>query len=91
MGASWHIVPRYNAGVSWPWLALLAAAVAVVVAAEWPRLTGAVGVDARRRRQRDRRKAKLHVIVNEDVDEFEESVRRDLESLPTTEEPRTKR
>ena len=31
------------------------------------------------------------MIVNDDVDEFEESVRRDLESLPTTEEPRTKR
>ena len=77
--------------MSWPWLALLVAAVAVVVAAEWSRLTGAVGVDARRRRQRDKRKAKLHVIANDDVDEFEESVRRDLESLPTTEEPRTKR
>jgi hypothetical protein len=77
--------------MSWPWLALLVAAVAVVVAAEWPRLAGAVGADARSRRQRGRRKAKLHVIVNDDVDEFEESVRRDLESLPTTEEPRTKR
>lgn len=77
--------------MSWPWVALLAAAVAVVVAAEWPRLTAAVGLDARRRRQRDRRKAKLHVIVNDDVDEFEESVRRDLESLPTIEEPRSKR
>jgi len=77
--------------VSWFWLALLVAAVALVVAAEWPRLNGVVGVDARRRRERDRRKAKLHVIVSPEVDEFEASVRRDLDSLPTTEEPRTKR
>ena len=78
-------------GVSWPWLALLVAAVTLVVAAEWTRLQSAVGTDARRRRERQRRKSQLEVIVNEDVDEFEASVRRDLESLPTTEEPRTKR
>ena len=77
--------------MSWPWLALLVAAVALVVAAEWTRLQGAVGTDARRRRERQRRKSQLQVIVNEDVDEFEASVRRDLESLPTTEEPRSKR
>ena len=77
--------------MSWPWLALLLAAVAVVIAAEWPRVHAALGVDARKRRERDRRKATLHVIVNDDVDEFEASVRRDLESLPTIEEPRTKR
>jgi hypothetical protein len=77
--------------VSWFWLALLVAAVALVVAAEWPRLNGVFGVDARRRRDRDRRKAKLHVIVSPEVDEFEASVRRDLDSLPTIEEPRTKR
>jgi hypothetical protein len=76
--------------VSWFWLALLVAAVALVVAAEWPRVNGAIGADARRRRDRDRRKAKLHVIVSPD-DEFEASVRRDLDSLPTIEEPRTKR
>jgi hypothetical protein len=78
-------------GVSWPWLALLVAAVALVVAAEWPRVNAAVGSDARRKRERQRRKSQLQVIVNEDVDEFEASVRRDLESLPTIEEPRTKR
>jgi hypothetical protein len=77
--------------VSWPWLALLVAAAALVVAAEWPRFQGAFGSDARRRRDRARRKSQLQVIVNEDVDEFEASVRRDLESLPTTEEPRSKR
>jgi hypothetical protein len=31
------------------------------------------------------------VIVNDDVDEFEASVRRDLESLPTIEEPGKRR
>ena len=77
--------------MSWPWLALLIAAAVLVVAAEWPRVQGALGVDARRRRERARRKSQLQVIVNEDVDEFEASVRRDLESLPTTEEPRSKR
>jgi hypothetical protein len=65
--------------VSWPWIALLAAAVAVVVAAEWPRVSAVVGVDARTRRERERRKAKFHV-------EFVASVRRDLDRLPTIEE-----
>jgi hypothetical protein len=77
--------------MSWPWLVLLVAAAVVVVAAEWARLSGVFGVDARQRRRRDRRKAQLQVIVNDDVEDFEESVRRDLEALPTTEEPRTKR
>jgi hypothetical protein len=77
--------------VSWPWLALLVAAAALVIAAEWPRLQGVLGSDARRRRDRARRKSQLQVIVNPDVDEFEASVRRDLESLPTTEEPRSTR
>ena len=77
--------------MSWPWLALLIAAAVLVLAAEWPRVQGAFGVDARRRRERQHRKSQLKVIVNEDVDEFEASVRRDLESLPTTEEPRSKR
>jgi hypothetical protein len=77
--------------MSWPWVALLVAAVVVVVAAEWPRLQETFGLDARKRRERDRRKASLHVIVNDDVDEFEASVRRDLESLPTIEEPGKRR
>jgi hypothetical protein len=76
--------------VSWPWIVLLALGVLVVVAAEWPRVTGIVGADARRRRDRERRKAKLRVVSSED-DEFVESVQRDLDALPTIEEPRTKR
>jgi hypothetical protein len=77
--------------VSWPWLLLIAVAAAVVVAAELPRLDARFGMDARRKRQRQRRKATLHVIKGDEVDDFEESVRRDLEALPTTEEPHSKR
>ena len=74
--------------MSWPWIVLLALAAAVVVAAEWPRVQGALGTDARRRRDRARRKAKLRVVSSEDED-FVESVQRDLDSLPTIEERET--
>jgi hypothetical protein len=70
--------------VSWPWIAVLAAALIVVIGAEWPRLEGLVGSDARRRRDRQRRKATLRVVRDED--DFAESVQRDLDSLPTIEE-----
>ena len=76
--------------MSWPWLVLLALGVLVVAAAEWPRVSGVLGADARRRRDRERRKAKLRVVRTDD-DDFVESVRRDLDALPTTEEPRSKR
>ena len=68
-----------------PWIALLVVAAIVVVAAEWPRLTAVAGVEARRRRDRERRKAKLHVVRTE-TDEFAASVQRDLDRLPTIEE-----
>jgi hypothetical protein len=76
--------------VSWPWIVLLALGVLVVAAAEWPRVSGVLGADARRRRDRERRKAMLRVVRTDD-DVFVESVRRDLDALPTTEEPRSKR
>jgi hypothetical protein len=76
--------------VSWPWIVLLALGLVVVVAAEWPRVSGLVGADARRRRERERRKSKLRVVRTDD-DDFVESVQRDLDALPTIEEPRTKR
>jgi hypothetical protein len=76
--------------VSWPWIVLLALGLGVVVAAELPRVSGLVGADARRRRERERRKAKLHVVRTDD-DDFVESVQRDLDALPTIEEPRSKR
>ena len=71
--------------MSWPWIVLLSLAIVVVWAAEWPRLQGALGADARRQRERARRKAKLRVVSSEDQD-FVESVQRDLDSLPTIEE-----
>ncbi len=76
--------------MSWPWLALVIGALVLVAVAEWPRLGRVLGADARRGRERRRRKAQLRVVVNDDVDDdFEASVRRDLDALPTIEEPST--
>jgi hypothetical protein len=74
--------------VSWVWVALLAGAVVVLVAAEWPRLEQRFGLEARRTRERSRRKAKLHVVREEDdeAEAFAASVERDLSLLPTVEE-----
>ena len=71
--------------MGWVWLALLACAVAVLVAAEWPRLAERFGFEGRRQRERRRRKATLRVLRPED-DEFAASVERDLAQLPTIEE-----
>ena len=71
--------------MSWLYIALLALAVAVVVGAEWPRLGARVGADARRRRERAKRKASLRVVPT-DADDFAASVERDLAQLPTIEE-----
>ena len=68
------------------WIALFVAALAVLVAAEWPRLDRAFGKEGRRGRERARRKANLKVIRNDDEDSLEEfaaSVERDLDRLPT--------
>lgn len=82
--------------VSWVFLALLAAAVAVLVAAEWPRLEQRFGSDARRRRERERRKASLKLLRTEgtergersESEEFAASVERDLSQLPTIDDER---
>ena len=71
--------------MSWPWIVLLVLAAAVVIAAEWSRLGKVVGADARRQRERSRRKASFKVIRSEE-EEFAESVQRDLAELPTIEE-----
>ena len=75
--------------MSWLYIALLVLAIAVVVGAEWPRLQhrlGArVGPEARRRREREKRKTMLRVVPN-DADDFAASVERDLAQLPTIEE-----
>ncbi len=67
---------------------LLACAVLLVLAAEWPRLLGRVGADARAARTRRKRKRELTVIHGEGdaADDFEASVQRDLENLPVIEE-----
>jgi hypothetical protein len=76
--------------VSWLYIALLAAAVAVVIAAEWPRLQERLGPhvsgEARRRRQRAKRKQSLRIVQTTDADDFAASVERDLANLPTIEE-----
>ncbi len=75
------------AGVSWLFIGLLAAAVLVVVGAEWPRLAERAGIQGRQARARARRKDQLKLIRTEtETDEFEASVRRDLDRLPTIEE-----
>lgn len=71
--------------MSWVAVALLVCAVAVVVAAEWPRLAGRTGTDLLQRRRRAKQKRRLRVVPDEH-DDFAASVRRDLDSLPTIEE-----
>jgi hypothetical protein len=71
--------------VSWLSVALLSCAVVAVIGAEWPRLRERLGFDARRKRQRARRKAQWRV-VHGDAEDFAASVERDLEQLPTLDE-----
>jgi hypothetical protein len=74
--------------VSWLFIALLAGAVVVLIGAEWPRLARRFGLDARRSRERARRKASLRVVQGDEdeTEEFARSVERDLAKLPTIEE-----
>jgi hypothetical protein len=71
--------------VSWLFVALLAGAVVVLAATEWPRVSARLGRDARVARSRSRRKSHLRVVPTEQ-DEFVASVQRDLDRLPTIEE-----
>lgn len=75
--------------MGWVWIVLLACAVAVLVAAEWPRLQERAGLQQRRKRWRRRRQPDLRVIRGEedDSEEFAASVERDLAQLPTTKDP----
>ena len=72
--------------MSWLFAALLACAVAILVAAEWPRIDVIVGPERRRRRARATRKEKFRVVEPDSDDDFAASVQRDLENLPTIEE-----
>jgi hypothetical protein len=70
---------------------LLAAAIAIVGACEWPRLSRRLGGSKRPTRvSRRRSKANLRV-VSSDHEEFARSVERDLASLPTIDEQDAKR
>ena len=83
----------YPVGVSLVAIVLLVAAVALVVATEWPRITkrSAIGGGLPRRKPR-RRKSHLHVVQPYDEsDEFARSVERDLANLPTIDERDRKR
>ena len=77
--------------MGWLYIALLAVAVVLVAAAEWPRLGERFGVDSRRRRQRAKRKASFRVVKDDEADEFAASVERDLANLPTIDEERRSR
>ena len=61
---------------------LLVAAIALVIAAEWPRIGARAGLDRSSRRERARRKSHLRV-VEADSDDFARAVERDLANLPT--------
>ncbi len=70
--------------MAWLWLILLACAAAVLVAAEWPRISARFGPEHRRLRDRSRLKEQLKIVRTDDeIDEFAASVERDLAQLPT--------
>jgi hypothetical protein len=71
--------------VSWLSVVLLACAVVAVIGAEWPRLGQRLGLEARRKRERAKRKSQLKLLRTES-DDFAASVERDLEQLPTLED-----
>jgi hypothetical protein len=78
----------YPVDVSLVAIVLLLAAIVLVVATEWSRITkrSGVGGSLPRRRPR-RRKSHLHVVQPYDEsDEFARSVERDLANLPTIDE-----
>ena len=77
--------------VGWPWIVLLALGVAVVVAAEWPWVASKLGADARRARERERVKATLQVCPAVSATSSRAASRRDLDALPTIDEPTPKR
>ena len=71
--------------MSWLSVALLSLAVVAVIGAEWPRLGERLGLEARRKRERAKRKSQLKLFRSE-TDDFAASVERDLEQLPTLED-----
>ena len=76
--------------MSWVSVVLLACAVVVLIAAEWPRLAERLGSRARKQRGRAHRKQQLKLVRTES-DDFAASVQEDLSRLPTIEERDRKR
>ena len=72
--------------MGWIYALLLAGAVAVLAAAEWPRLTARLGVSERFPGAGKRRKASHLRLVRTESEEFAASVERDLNRLPTIDE-----
>lgn len=75
--------------MGWIYALLLAGAVAVLAAAEWPRLASRFGLEGRASlRPRRRRRSHLHLVGEEssESEEFAASVERDLQRLPTIDE-----
>jgi hypothetical protein len=75
---------------------MLVAAALLVLGAQWPRMVRGMGFDlgARQRRQRAHRKARLKVVRPDDpddADDFVQSVRRDLDRLPTVDRDHDRR
>jgi hypothetical protein len=69
--------------VGWIAILLLACAVAVLIGAEWPHLSERFGGQAWAARSRRRRKQRLTLVQGEEEnDDFQRSVERDLENLP---------
>jgi hypothetical protein len=64
-------------------IALLVAALALLAAAEWPRLARRAGIARPSRKKRPARRAHLRVVDDDESDEFARSVERDLANLPT--------
>ena len=72
--------------MGWIYALLLAGAVAVLVAAEWPRLTSRLSAGGRLPGASKRRKASHLRLVRSESEEFAASVERDLNRLPTIDE-----
>jgi hypothetical protein len=67
-------------------IVMLVAAVVLIGAVEWPRLSRKLGVDGRRLRKRAKRKNRLKVVPSDPDDDFVRAVERDLAALPTIDE-----
>src|SRR3954470_17061770 len=73
----------YPCGVSVIGLVLLAAAIALLVFAEWPRLRTRTGLPIRAPREKKRHLRGVEPDSDPDPDEFQRAVERDLANLPT--------